>query len=84
MNNEKDKKLYCIICDKYRKFEKPKILYLLEKTLFHSIICGKCKNENEKIFKEEYSIETLKLLNLTENIWLLSKYGRKTQVKNLD
>ena len=26
------KKLYCVICVKYRKFEKPKI-YLLEKTL---------------------------------------------------
>ena len=26
------KKLYCVICGKYRKFEKPKI-YLLEKTL---------------------------------------------------
>ena len=27
------KKLYCVICGKYRKFEKPKISYLLEKTL---------------------------------------------------
>ena len=25
------KKLYCVICSKYRKFEKPKILCLLEK-----------------------------------------------------
>ena len=40
------KKLYCVICDKYRKFEKPKRLYLLEKTLVLSIICIKCKNEN--------------------------------------
>ena len=60
------KKLYCIICGKYRKLEKPKISYLLEKTV-PSIICSKCKNENEKIFKEE-SIEILKIICLTENI----------------
>ena len=27
------KKLYCAICGKYRKLEKPKISYILEKTL---------------------------------------------------
>ena len=60
------KKLYCIICGKYRKLETPKISYLLEKTV-PSIICSKCKNENEKIFKEE-SIEILKIICLTENM----------------
>ena len=60
--------LYCVICGKYRKFEKPKISYLLEKTLVLSIICSKCKNEDEKIFKEEESIEILKILGLIENI----------------
>ena len=50
------KKLYCVICGNYRKFEKPKISYLLEKTLVLSIICSKCKNEDEKLFKEEESI----------------------------
>ena len=29
---KKMKKLYGVICSKYRKFEKPKISYLLEKT----------------------------------------------------
>ena len=62
------KKLYCIICGKYRKFEKPKISHLLEKTLVLSIICSKCKNEDEKIFKEEESIEILKILGLINNI----------------
>ena len=62
------KKIYCVICGKYRKFEKPKISYLLEKTLVLSIICSKCKNEDEKIFKEEESIEILKILGLIENI----------------
>ena len=61
-------KLYCVICGKYRKFEKPKISYLLEKTLVLSIICSKCKNEDEKLFKEEESIEILKILGLIENI----------------
>ena len=65
------KKLYCVISGKYRKFEKPKISYLLEKTLVFSIICVKCKNEFEKKFKEEESIEILKILGLIENIQLL-------------
>ena len=62
------KKLYCIICGKYRKFEKPTISYLLEKTLILSIICSKCKNEDEKIFKEEESIEISKIIGLINNI----------------
>ena len=44
--------VFLVICGKYRKFEKPKILYLLEKTLVLSIICSKCKNEDEKLFKD--------------------------------
>ena len=47
------KKLYCVNCSKYIKFKKPKISYLLEKTLVLSIICSKCKNEDEKIFMEQ-------------------------------
>ena len=61
------KKLYCVICGKYRKFEKPKISYLLEKTLVLSIICSKCKNEDEKLFKEK-SIEILNIVGLSRNI----------------
>ena len=62
------KKLRCDICGKYRKFEKPKISYVLERVLFLSIICSKCKNEDEKIFKEEDSIQILKILGLIKNI----------------
>ena len=62
------KKLYCIFCSKYRKFEKPKIKYLLEKTLVLSIICSNFKNKDEKILKEEDWIEILKILGLIENI----------------
>ena len=57
-------KLYCVVCGKYRKFEKPKISYLL----VLSIICCKCKNKDEKLFKEEELSEILKVLGLIENI----------------
>ena len=57
------KKLYCVTCSKYRKIKKLKISYLLEKTLVLSIICSKCKNEDEKKIKEN-SIEILKILGL--------------------
>ena len=49
-------KTYCVICSKYRKFEKARILYFLEKTIVLSSICSKCKNEDEAICKEEDSI----------------------------
>ena len=62
------KKSYCAISANYRKFEKLKILYLLEKTFVLSIICSKCKNEDEKICKEEKLIEILKIIILIENI----------------
>ena len=49
------KKIYCVICGKYSKFK--------YQTLVFSIICSKCKNEeDEKIFKEEESIEILKII----------------------
>ena len=41
------KKSCCIICGKYRKSEKPKISYFIKKKLVLSIICSKCKNEDE-------------------------------------
>ena len=60
-----------MICGKYKKFEKPKKSYLLEKTLVLPIICSKCKNEEEKLFKKEESMEILKVIGLIENIQLL-------------
>ena len=45
------KKLYCVICGKYRKFKNPKSSYILEKALFFSIICSKFENKDKKIFK---------------------------------
>ena len=63
------KNLYCVICFKYRKFEKIKTSHLLEKILALSIIFSKCKKEDEKLFKEEESTETFKVLGLIENIY---------------
>ena len=37
-------KIYCIVCDKSRKFKILKISYFL-KTLGISIVCSKCGNE---------------------------------------
>ena len=51
---------------KYGKFEKPKQSCTFEKTLVYSAVCSKCKNEDQKIFKEEESIEILKILDLIE------------------
>ena len=51
------KKLYCAICSKYRKFEKLKITYFLEKTLALSVICSKCKNEDEKHLRKKNQLK---------------------------
>ena len=37
----------------YRKLKISKILYIFDKTLALSIICGKCGNNDGKIFKQE-------------------------------
>ena len=50
------KKIYCINCNKYRKFKNSKISYIFDQTVL-SIICNKCSSNDEKIFKEEESIE---------------------------
>ena len=62
------KKLYCVIYHKYKKSEKPEISYILEKALVLSVICSKYKNEDEKLFKKEESIEILKINGLIERI----------------
>ena len=47
-----------------KNLKKPKISYLFEKTLVLSIICSKCKIEDEKIFTEEESLEISKIFDL--------------------
>ena len=50
------------VYNKYRKFKNPK------KALHLPIVYSKCGHEYEKIFKEEDSIEILKVLGLITNI----------------
>ena len=49
-------------------FRNPKISYIFIKTLVLSMICSNCGKEDKKIFKEERSIETSKILGLIKNI----------------
>ena len=62
------RKIYCPKSKKYKEFKKPKISYICDKILLLSSICNKCGSEDEKIFKEEESIEILKNLGLINNM----------------
>ena len=64
------KKLYFVICSKYRKFEKHKISYLKKHYFFLLFVVSvEMKTfKAEKIFKEEQSLETLRILGLINNI----------------
>ena len=46
-------------------------MYIFKKALVLSIICGKFKNEDAKIFKEEEPTEVVKIICLFGNILLL-------------
>ena len=65
------KKLYYVICGKYRKCKNP-IIQVFEKVLVISIIWNKSKNEDEKIFKEEESTEILKIFDLIRYIYIIT------------
>ena len=69
------KNLFMDIVDEYSnepiysvnyEFENPKISCIFNKTLVLSITCSKCGNNNDRIFKEEESIDILKILGLIE------------------
>ena len=45
-------KIYFNACNKYRKSEKTKILYIFKKTLNISIVYSKCRHEYEKYLKK--------------------------------
>ena len=62
------KKLCCVKCNKYRKLKNPRISYIFDETLSLSTICDKCSSNDEKIFKEEESIEILRILSLANNM----------------
>ena len=53
------------------------ISYVLEKALVLFIIWSKCKNEDEKLFKEGESIGTLKILGLIEKYNYFKNMGQE-------
>ena len=73
------KKIKRIISSKYRKFKISEISYIFKKTLVISVVWSKCKNEVEKIFKEEESIEILKIIGLIKKY----NYFRNTVEENI-
>ena len=85
------KKNYCIKCDKYGKFENSKISYNFDKALLVSIICVKCGSKDEKISKEQESIEILNILclinNMNDNIyhakWIYNYFKTHMAKENL-
>ena len=44
------KKIYCVVCGKYKKFKNPKISYIFQKK---KLVLGVICNKDENIFKEE-------------------------------
>ena len=61
-------KIYYNVYGEYRKSKHPKISSIFKKALGLSIVYSKCGHEYKKMFKEEKSIEILKILGLIRNI----------------
>ena len=62
------RKINGIVYGKYSKFKNLKISKIFRKALVFSIICSKCDSKDKNIFKEEESIEILKIIDLINNI----------------
>ena len=61
-------KIYCNKCRKYSEFKKHKKSNICDRALLFSSICNKCGKEDQKIFKEEESIEILKFFVYINNM----------------
>ena len=62
------KKIYCNMYKNYKNFKKFKISSICCETLLLSSICNTCESDVEEIFKEEKSIEMLKILGLNNDM----------------
>ena len=58
------KKVCCMNRKKYRKFKNPNISYIFYKTAILSVICNKFGSKDEKIFKEEESMNNEDIKNV--------------------
>lgn len=65
MDKKSSKKVYCFESIKFKKVLDLKISYILGNAFF--INYRKCSDNNNKIFKAEGSIETLKVFGLTRS-----------------
>ena len=89
-------KIYCNVCNKYRKSKNPKISNILKKKKQQkkkaglSIAYCKCGHECNKIFKAEELIEILKIFVLVRrgirNYIIMSeeKISQEFRLKNMD
>ena len=64
----KMKKIHCIFYGKYRKCKNSKISFIFKKSLVLSLTWSNCDSKEEKIFKEDQSIETLSILCLINDM----------------
>ena len=62
------RKVSCTKCKKYKQPNQPEIWYICDKKLLLSSIRDNCEIEDEKTFKEEESIEELKILAWINNM----------------
>ena len=74
--------MYCKVCNKYRNFGKTKISYIFKKTSSLFIVYSKCSHEYKKMFKEEQSIEILKILGLINSIEEFQKVYNHAWIKH--
>ena len=65
-----NRKIYCVFCDKYKKFKNTKTSNILKETLVNSITCSKCGSKYENTFKKEEPIEVFKIFDLANNTLL--------------
>ena len=61
-------KLYCIICGKQENFKHVKHHTTYKKKIVFSIICSKCKNEDDIYLKKKNQLRIIK------NSWFNRKY----------
>ena len=85
-------KIYCNVYNNCKKFKKPKVSDIFEKILDPFIFHSKYGHEYQIIFKEEDSIETLKVIGLIINIeeyqklhkHVLENTSQEFRLKNID
>ena len=61
-------KIYCSKCNKHKKTKNPEMSYVFDKASVFFLICDKCDSNEEPIFKEEQSIERIKMFCLIKNL----------------